>query len=295
MIYFLHGDPFLVHERQRVFQKTFAKKYPQAEFFVFDFEDQRTPTDVHRALAACETGLFVAPKMVTFLHPFALEETGEKLLVDFLKIFVEKSETDIALLFISPGNIKKAHPLARWLAQYADKEEILEKPAAKNMPLYVKRELSRIDLKASFSREALAVFVDFVGTDIARIQTELAKLTTFKPASIFEVSDVLLLVSSLPENTVFEALDALCRGDKGQSFLLFSRATSDPAGIYPLLAMCAWHVRRLLSVREAFDGGLRRAGDIATHTKLPLFAVQKILKVTPSFPHAAQEKSRSSR
>lgn len=291
MILFLHGeDAFRVNERRNVFQKTFAKKYPHAEFFVFDFEDQGTLEDVRRALGACEGGLFVTQKMIVFLHPFELGEVSEKLLLDFLEKFREKPETEVALLFVSPGKTRKTHPLARFLAKYADKEEVLEKPDEKNMAAYIKRELSLIDAEAIFSREALSVFAASLGTDTARIRSELTKLSTFKPGGVFEVSDVALLVGAAPENAIFEALDALGRGDKKRALFLFHREASGSEGAHPILAMCAWQTRRLLLVREMFDRGVQRAPDIASQTKLPPFAVQKMLGTINNFPLARIKK-----
>ncbi len=284
MIIFLHGeDGFSVNERRRALQQAFAAKYPQADVSVFDFEDQRADADVRRAFGACEGGLFATQKMAVFLHPFELGETGEKLLLDFLKNFAEKTETEVTLLLVSPGKTKKAHPLARFLAKHADKEEIFEKPEAKDLAAYAKRELDRIDAQASFSREAWLLFLAS-GTDTARIRTELEKLSTFKPGGVFESEDVTALVGAAPENAIFEALDALGRGDRKRAALMLHREASGPEGAYPVLAMCAWQVRRLLQAREALDKGMERVPDIAAHTKLPPFAIQKMLGAVHGLP-----------
>lgn len=286
MILFIHGeDAFRVNERRGALQKAFVAKYPGAEVFVFDFEDQGAPDDVRRALGACEGGLFATRKMVVFLHPFDLGEPGGKLLLDFLGDFVKKAETDVTLLFVSPGKTKKTHPLARFFAKHA-KEEVFEKLEAKNIADHIRRELALIDAAAGFSREALAAFIASLGTDTARIRTELEKLASFKPGGAFEAEDVLLLVGTAPEHAIFEALDALSRGNRQRATLLFHREASGPEGAHPILSMCAWQMRRLLLVRDAFDRGMRRAQDIAAQTKLPPFAVQKMLGTINNFPLA---------
>jgi DNA polymerase-3 subunit delta len=278
MILFLHGeDGFLVNERRNFLQKAFVKKYPEAEVFVFDFEDQGSSDDVRRSLTACEEGLFATRKMIVFLHPFALGEVAEKMFLDFLKDFVKKTESDVTLLFVSPEKIKKTHSLARFLAKHTDKEEVFEKLEERNVGAYIKRALARIDVKASFSREALQLFGLSVGRDTARIETELQKLAAFKQGSVIEREDVELLVSSGSENVIFEALDALGRGDKKKALLLFHREVSGSEGVHPILAMCAWQVRRLLIVRELFDRGMKQPSDIAREAKLPPFVVQKML------------------
>ena len=287
MILFLHGtDAFLVNRRRSALQKAFVEKYPGADIFVFDFEDNGTIEDVHRALAVCEGGLFAVRKMVVFLHPFELGETTEKILLDFLADFVKKSDTEVALLFVDPTKIKKTHPLARFLAKHADKEELLEKPEEKNTIPFIKRELAVLDREASFSPEALQMFVATLKNDTVRIHTELEKLVTFKPGGVFEASDIALLSGTGSEQTIFEALDALGQGDRKRAVVLFHREASGRDGAYPILAMCAWQARRLLLVREMFDRGIRRVPDISLETKLPSFAVQKMLGSINNFPLA---------
>lgn len=287
MILFLHGaDGFRVNERRSILQKAFKQKYPQAEIFIFDFEDQGSSDNVRRSLMACEEGLFTPKKMIIFLHPFELGEAPEKLLLDFLKDFIKKTAREVTLLFVHPGKIKKTHPLAKVLIKYADKEEAFEKLEEKDRNTYIKHALALIDTKASFSRGALQAFSLSVGLDTARIRTELQKLTAFKPGGVFEEEDIHLLISSVSENVIFEALDALGRGDKKKALFLFHREASSADGAHPILAMCAWQVRRLLLVREFFDKGMLRASDIATQTKLPPFVVQKMLGTISNFSTA---------
>lgn len=287
MLLFLHGtDAFSVNRRRSVLQQAFVEKYPGADVFVFDFEDNGTLEDVRRALAVCGGGLFATKKMVVFIHPFELGEAVEALVLDFLSDFVEQSVHETTLLFVEPNKIKKTHPLARLLAQHADKEEILEKPEVKNIIPYIKRALAILDREASFSRAGLDMFVATLKNDTARIQTELEKLVTFKPRGVFEAADVALLVGVVSEQAIFEALDVLGRGDRKRAVVLFHREASGEGGVYPVLSMCAWQARRLLLVREMFDRGIRRAPDISLETKLPSFAVQKMLGSINNFPLA---------
>jgi len=284
MILFLHGeDGFLVDKRRRFLQEAFSKKYPKGELFVFDFEDQGTLDNVKHSVAVCEGGLFASRKMVVFLHPFELGEMAEKALLDFLGAYVKKEESEVTLCFVNPGKTKKTHPLAKFLLKHASKEEIFEKLQTKNIGTYIKHELSLIDSKASFSREALQSFLSVLGTDTARIQTELQKLSAFKPEGIFEKEDITLLVGNSAENIIFDALDALGRGDKRQAVILFYREANGPRGALPILALCAWQVRHLLQVREMFDKGILRSTDIASQTKIHPFVVQKILGTINNF------------
>ena len=286
MIVFLHGgDDFRINTRRLVLQKAFLKKHPQADCFVFDFEDQKTPDTVRRALAACETGLFATQKIVTLFHPFDLEEPAEKALLHFLEQFV-KQTSDVVIVFVASGIFKKTHPLVRFLTKYADTEEILEKLKGAELIAYIKRTLAHIDNEAQFSSVALDMFARTMGANTARIQRELEKLATFKPAGIFEVGDIELMIGVTSEQIIFDALDALGSGNRERAFVLFRRETAKPDGVFLALSMCAWQVRRMLLVREAVDTGRKNVADIATYTQLPPFVVQKMLGITRYFSSA---------
>ena len=187
-------------------------------------------------------------------------------------------------MLVHPEKIKKTHILARFLEKSADKTEVFAKLQAQNMPAFIQRELHLIDAQAKFSPSALRIFSDFLGTDTARIVTELEKLAVFKPEGVFEAEDVSLLIASATEENIFLALDALSSGDKKRALLLLRRFAEGAQGAYPVLAMCAWQVRRLLLVREMFDQGIRSVSEIATRTKLPPFAAQKMLRAIQNFP-----------
>lgn len=286
MIFFLHGeDEFLVHRRRLALQKAFAKKYAGAEFFIFDFEDQGTTEDVRRALGSCESGLFAGEKMVVFLHPFVLGEGAEKILIQFLKKRVKESEERTILLFVHTGKLKKTHPLASVLLKVADKEEIYDKIQGEEKT-FIQKELKEFNPNVSFAPGALGMFLSVTGSDSARMVSELEKLATFKETGVIEEGDIeLLLSSALPEaNAIFTALDTLGRGNKKQALMLLEREARKLEGAFPVLSLCAWQVRRLLLVRDAYDRGVRRSGDIASVTKLPPFVVQKMLATIEHFP-----------
>lgn len=284
MILFLYGeDSFRMNERRIALQKAFVAKYPGADILTFDFEDQRTPDHVRLALGACSEDLFVGHKMVVLLNPFRLAEPEEALLINFLTEF-RKASTNTTVLLASPEKLKKTHPLACFLLKQSDMVEAYDKPDVRDMATHIKRELRTIDAQAAFSPQALQTFAAIIGGDTARMRTELEKLSLFKPGGVFEEGDVRLLVGATSENAIFEALDALSRDDKKRAIVLLNREALGGDGVYPVLAMCAWHLRRLLQVREAFDRGVQRTTDIASQTKLPPFVVQKMLGTIRTLP-----------
>ena len=84
---FLYGeDEVRVEARRHELMDGFRKKYPTGEIQIFDFEDFGTPEAISLACSACDQGLFATPKLVVWLHPFALKE-GEEALKKFLTRF----------------------------------------------------------------------------------------------------------------------------------------------------------------------------------------------------------------
>lgn len=285
MILFLHGeDNFLITRRKQALVSAFQKKYAGSECFIFDFEDQGTVQDVKRALDACEGGLFGTEKIVVFLHPFVLGEVAEKLLTKFLKEHIELLPEHTVLLFAHQGKIKKTNPLTKLLLTKADKEEVYGVPEGRALRTLLTQELARFNEHVTITTDALELFLVLTGNDTARQMTELEKLATYRGEGEITVEDIEQHLVAPEENNIFSALDALGCGDRKRALFLFRTEMEKGDGVYPVLSMCAWQVRRLLIVREAFDKGIRRATDIVSATKLPPFTVQKALSTIEHFP-----------
>ena len=286
MLILLHGeDNFLVGRRKQALVKAFQKKYSRGEVFVFDFEGEGGVDGVGRALAACADGLFSVEKMVIFFHSFSLEEKAEKMLVTFLAEQGRRTDEKLLLLFVESGKIKKSTPLAKALFSALNKEEEVASTKDQGLAL-VKKELALLENELTFEPQALKLFLAATGSDAARIVSELEKLTTFKEAGKITISDVELLLERPQEQVIFQALDALGRGEKKRALLLFHQEGQKSGGVFPLLSLCAWQVRQMLIVREAFDRGIRRSPDVVVATSLSPYVVQKALAVIEYFPLA---------
>lgn len=278
MVIFLHGtDSFLVLRRKQALVLAFQKKYTGAEYFVFDFEDQGMVQDVRRALDTCEGGLFATEKIVVFLHPFVLSEPGEKLMVNFLKEQADTLPERTILLFVHVGKIKKTHPLTKAVMAKMDKEEVYDILEEKKRERFLLKELALFHEGVTIDPQALRLLLVITGDDTARQITELEKLATYKGEGVINTQDIEALLVAPTENNIFIALDALGRGDQKRALLLFRTEMEKGDGVYPVLSMCAWQVRRLITIREAYDQGIRRPSDIASTTKLPPFTVQKVM------------------
>lgn len=282
MLLLVHGeDDFLVGRRRQALVQAFRKKYPEGEVFVFDFEDQGSLADVKRFLEACAGGLFASQKMVVVLHPFVLKDSAQKLFQDFLKEETARLEQTI-LLLVHGGKIKKTDPVTKVVLSKMDKEEVCSAPAPTALKKFLAQELAAINEHVSLSEEAIRT-LSSLAHDTGRMLGELEKLASYKGEGVITGEDVSLFLQVPEENVIWNALDALGRGEQEKALLLFRKEAKKGNDVYPILALCAWQVRRLLLMREAFDHGARRVPDIVAATKLPPFSVQKALPTLGNF------------
>ncbi len=292
MVLFLHGqDDFLVGRRKQALAQAFTAKYTGGEVFVFDFQDAGRPEDVKRALEACEGGLFATEKIIVFLRATTLPEGSQKLLATFLKDQAGQLPERTILLFVETGKFKKTDILAKALLKHLDKEEVYDAPEGTALRQLVQKELARINPAVTMDARALPLFLALTGDDTAMMMTELEKLATFRSEGVITSEDITLLLPRAEEENIWGALDALGRGRPNEALILFRREAEKGEGVYPVLSMCAWQIRRLLAIREVFDHGIRRPSDIASATKLPPFTVQKSMAVIQELPLSRLKKS----
>lgn len=287
MLIFLHGeDDFSMNRRRRDLVSAFRAKYPDASVSMWDFEDDTSPEYVRRALSSCEGGLFSSRRLVTFLHPSALEGPAAEPIIASLGAYA--GDQELVALFVQSGKVRKSDKMAAAITKHADKDEAFPALGAKDASGLMKaaeKELSAIAAGLRFSRPALSAFIGLIGDDRARIVSELEKLAAYKGGEgEIGMEDIAALVAGTEESAIFEALDALGRNDRSRALILLEKETEGGEGVYPVLSMCAWQVRRMILVREAYDQGMRRAGDIASATKLAPFAVEKMLRTIGGFP-----------
>lgn len=287
MLYFLYGeDEVRVGDRRRELASGFQKKYPTGEVLMFDFEDMGTAAAIRLACSACDQGLFEIPKLIIWLHPFALKE-GEDALKKFLIHFTQAGTVDISLLIVASGKLKKTHPVAAWLLKKADRVEAIEPLQGISLERYASALLSAFDTRLSFDQKALAAVLKAVGKDTLRLKQEIFRLAAYRETGVIKTEDVALFLRPSLEVGVFQALDSLSRGEREKALLFFAREQENETkqdAVYSLLSMCAWQLRRLIQMREVFDRGIHDASGIARATGLPIFVIQNTIRSLENLP-----------
>lgn len=289
MIHFLSGnDPYLISLKRRSLQEAFLARHGDGEVNVYDFEDERSEKEVARILEESEGGLFGGPKLAIIFQPSLLSEAALEYFFQELALRASQAEW----LLVEPASPKKATPFSR-LIKALPHEAIVA-----NMPSdYEARDLLRDKLvllasggqQVSLSPEAERLFMDRVGRDSARLFTELEKLAAFQGEGTITKESVELLLKERTEDTAFQALDALASGDRKRATLLFRNAQSTKESALPLLGLCAWQLRQLLLVREAYDQGNRQPQAIAQSAGVAPFVAGRLLRIVGGFPRQRSE------
>jgi DNA polymerase III delta subunit len=296
MILLLYGeDAFRSREKLNELKGAYLKKNPDGSgFFEFRFDAGAEGADARVAdlIASLETGgLFATKKLVAIRGALGASEMVRKPLLDFLDRDVDRIEkdADTVAVFWEEGVPKKTNKLFRLLDGKAERKQHFESLQGVKLEQWAVKRLQSSG--ATIGRPALQRLLLETGSDLFRLEGELAKLANFVEGRTIAEADVDALLAGSVKATVFEALEALSSGQKARALKLFADQVAKGENALYLLSMCAWQLRNLLRVADAYSQGLRAAPLLAKQLKLHPFVVQKLLRQVPSFPLDRLKKS----
>ncbi len=128
--------------------------------------------------------------------------------------------------------------------------------------------------QAKFNMDALDLLINYVGSDMWRLQSELKKLANFKAGGVIKKEDVELMVRPRIEIDIFKTIDALAQKNKKQALLLLRKHLDLGEVPLYLLSMIGWQFRNLLVVKELAEKGLMY-NSIVQKSGLHPFVVKK--------------------
>lgn len=280
MIIYLYGSEhaLLLQEKQRLVRE-FQKKYPQATTLVFDVEDAGDSVfDQYRSQS--QPGLFEAKKLIVLLNPGALDAAKTKKLISFLEVQAENP--DIVHIVVDPRKAKKSDALQKALVKLAQTTKEFSTVTERDYTALIRNIESEYERTGDLEKAAERALRERTGTDMERLQSELAKLFLYKPTGKITLEDVEALVQKAMEIKVFDALDSLASEQKENALRQF-RALLNESDIYQLVGMCAWQLRRMIQVAALAETGQTNSAAIAKETGLPPFVVQKMLRYSNQF------------
>lgn len=286
MIIFLCGeDAFRSREKVAQLKTAYLEKNPSSGLFEFD-GDVTTEDVVKNMLQTLnESGLFATKKLVVARNIIGASESYQKCMLEFLEKKAESldADADNILIIWESKMPKKTNALYKFLDKKIAKKQYFETLKGIHLEQWIVHRIKMIDAKTAIEKRALPLLVSEMGDDLFALENELRKLVDVCEDGLIRESDVALFVEQSVKSMVFEALEALASGNRAKAMGLFEDQMKKGEHPLYLLSMCAWQMRNLLKVADAYQDGLRAAPMIASETKLHPFVVGKLLRQINGF------------
>lgn len=145
----------------------------------------------------------------------------------------------------------------------------------------------------AIAQDAVALFVDWVGTSMYNAANELDKLIAYCEAlgtKRIEVSAVREIVTRTPEERVFDLAEAASLGHKQEALGIYydlMGGKETPVGLLALIIR-QWNI--LLRAKSLIDSG-KRAGDLMREVKMPPSAAGRYMKQAEQMSRAHIERT----
>lgn len=278
MYIFLYGaDNFRSLEKLGDLKNNYLSKNSSGTDLSFlDYGDSSTLVPLENIFSA--QGLFSTKKLVIVKNSMtqgSTDQQKEVLAVLKANANLEKDE-DTVVVFFESGSPKKNGALYKFLFKIAKKQEFapLEGLQLANWALAFAKNLSA---EASFSKSALNLLLASAGNDLFVLANEITKLVNFSSGKVINDEDVVLLVKSKVDSTMFETIEALSSGNKSRALTLFHEQIAKGEDAFYILSMYTYQIRTLLKIGDFFWQGMTSAPQIAQASGIHPYVVQKSL------------------
>jgi DNA polymerase-3 subunit delta len=291
MIIFLHGpDGYRSRRKVRELKTEYLKKNPGGTgFFEFDFSEGVDGSEKLRQVRESmeSQGLFATKKFVVVRGIWSLREADKLAFQAWLesRADIAAPESPMILLIWETETIRKTDKLCRILQAQAKLHQTFELLTDKALERWAVTYLRELTPAASITASALARLLTETGSDLFRLEQELLKLANYAGTEAISLPmiDTLVVQETLHE-LVFEALDALAAGDKPRALRLFLHRLQTGENALGLLALCAWQLRILAPIVDAYYvGGARDSQSLVQRTGLKRFHIDKVLRRIQAF------------
>ncbi len=278
MYIFLFGtDNFRSLEKLSELKNNYlAKNSSGTDLGVLDYGETSTLTSLTTVFSA--QGLFSTKKLVLIKNSMIKGTTDQqKEILAILKSnsALEKDENTV-VIFFEAGAPKKNGALYKFLFKIAKKQEFgpLEGIALSNWAI---THLKTLSSTASFSKSALNILLASTGNDLFVLSNEITKLVSYKNGGEITDGDVILLVKSKVDSTMFEAIETLSSGNKARALALLHEQIAKGEDVYYILSMYTYQIRTLLKIGDFYWQGMTSAPQIAQASGIHPYVVQKSL------------------
>ena len=183
-------------------------------------------------------------------------------------------------LAFADGAVARNNPLFRKLAPISQVREF-PLPRDRDMPGWIANRARTLGV--DIDGAAIQVLADAAGRQPRLIDSELRKLALYANGRRTRAADVELMVASVREANIFQAVDAVIDGRTGDALRLVRKIMEDGNPAAYVLTMLARQTRLLLIARDMHAMGAPRE-DIGARLRLSGWALNKTLQQARRMP-----------
>lgn len=285
MIIVLYGeDTFRSHEKLLELKKAYLEKNTSSGLFEID-GDERSENPVRNLeQSLAESGLFATKKLVIAKNFSHITDIEQEKLHEYIasKFEVLEHDADKVLIFWDESPKKTNKPFAFLISNCAKKQHF-EKLIGIKLLQWIQQRIQLIDAAVRIDRDALELLSLEGAADMFMLENTLRTLVDACDNNRITLTDVSKVVTNSVKSLVFEALEALALGKRNEALRLFEDQLRKGENALYLLTMCAWQMRNMLKVADAYRGGVTMPASLAKTLKLHPFVVQKIIRQMQGF------------
>jgi DNA polymerase-3 subunit delta len=278
MYIFLYGnDTFLSLEKLRELKSKYLEKNGSGtDLSILDYGEGCAIESVATAISA--QGLFSNKRLLIIKNAMIKGSlVSQKELLTLLKgnTYLEK-DPDTLIIFYESGSPKKNSALYKFLFKSTKKQEFLPLEGIK-LSNWANEYVKTLSTEVFFSKSSLAILLASTGNDLGVLSNEIHKLVNYKNIGEVNDADVLLLVKSKVDSTMFETIEALTIGNKSRALLLLHEQLAKGEDIFYILSMYTYQIRTLLKIGDFYWQGITTSPQIAQASGIHPYVVQKSL------------------
>jgi DNA polymerase-3 subunit delta len=209
-------------------------------------------------------------------HGESTGPAGRTRTLDDLGPILEDVPPTTGVVFVEQRTLPAKHAMLAWCAAQGERAwvKLFEAPRPGDLPSWIMRRAEHHG--GRIEREAAQHLALAVGEDLARLDSEIAKLLMFVDrARPVNAEDVRRLTPETAETDVFAMVDAVGQRDGAKAMRLLHKMLGEQDAGY-VMAMVVRQIRLLLVAREAMDAGQRGARLGAALRAVPLRETERL-------------------
>lgn len=290
MIIFLYGgDDFGSRRKLNEIIEQYRTKNPGSfNFYQIDFDSKSKDAFAELKNGALSVSMFPEKKFFVLKNVFSAIKTPlrgvkgknsqEEEILNFLTRNNLSKDSDAILTFWQEGEPVASNLLFKELIKKPNLVQKFDLPEGRPLEDWIGKEARSRGVQ--IAPAAIRFLALAVGSDLWRMEQEIAKLANYKQGGAIELKDAQALVKAKIDSNIFELVDAIAGRDKRAAFALVKRELEAGSGEIYLMTMIAYQFRNLIKVASC---GLKDGLRIPKELKMHPYVVKKTLAQLKNF------------